>query len=198
MIHGYARVSTTGQSSRNQVAELKAAGCENIVYETASGARGGRPRLRHLIEKLEPGDVLMVSRLDRLARSTKDLLDVLAQVGERGAAFRSLHEHWSDTSSAHGRLLVVVLAGMAEFERELVLERTREGRDAAQARGVKFGRRPTLTRTQVAWAAIQRRDGASCRDLGRILNVHWSTIGRIPPAAVDAPAVRWTPGPTGA
>lgn len=193
MIIGYARVSTQGQSTRNQVEELLAAGCEDVVHETASGAHGARPRLKQLLAKLNPGDILIVTRLDRLARSTVDLLNTLKAISDRGAAFRSIHDHWADSSSAHGRLMITVLGSLAEFERELMIARTAEGRAAAMDRGVRFGRKPVLSRNQVSWVAMQRRQGATCRDLARILDVHWSTISRIPPAADDAPPVAWRP-----
>ncbi len=115
MIYGYARVSTDGQSLDAQRAELIAAGCAKVFGETASGARADRPRLARALAALDPGDVLVVTRLDRLARSTRDLLNVLAMVAAKGAAFRSLRDAWADTTTPHGRLMVTVLAGLAEL-----------------------------------------------------------------------------------
>src|SRR6516162_3045051 len=120
MIYGYARVSTDGQSVDAQVKQLRAAGAAQVYRETASGARADRVQLRRVMGQLADGDVLMVTRLDRLARSTRDLLSALAQIGERGAGFRSLSDTWADTTTAHGRLILTVLGGLAEFERDLI------------------------------------------------------------------------------
>ena len=182
MIYGYARVSTDGQSLDAQRAELIAAGCAKVFGETASGARADRPRLARALEALDPGDVLVVTRLDRLARSTRDLLNVLAMVAAKGAAFRSLRDAWADTTTPHGRLMVTVLAGLAEFERELIVARTSEGRARAKARGVKLGPRFKLSAEQRAYVARERAKGESVRHLARILGVSKATIGRIPAA----------------
>ncbi len=182
MIYGYARVSTDGQSLDAQRAELIAAGCAKVFGETASGARADRPRLARALEALDPGDVLVVTRLDRLARSTRDLLNVLASIAAKGAAFRSLRDAWADTATPHGRLMVTVLAGLAEFERELIVARTSEGRARAKARGVKLGPRFKLSAEQRAYVARERARGESVRHLARILGVSKATIGRIPAA----------------
>jgi DNA invertase Pin-like site-specific DNA recombinase len=138
--YGYARVSTDGQSLASQDAELHAAGCAKVYAEKISGARSDRPELAKVLKRLDTGDVLIVTRLDRLARSTRDLLNILDDIAKRGAGFKSLHDSWADTTSADGRLMVTILAGLAEFERELILARTSDGRARAKARGVKFGR----------------------------------------------------------
>ena len=117
---GYARVSTNGQDLAGQDAELMAAGCAKVFKEKVSGAKTDRPELAKAIRKLEDGDVLVVTRLDRLARSTRDLLNVLAEISKRGAGFKSLKDSWADTTSAHGRLMLTILGGLAEFERELI------------------------------------------------------------------------------
>jgi DNA invertase Pin-like site-specific DNA recombinase len=192
MIYGYARVSTGGQSPAHQVEQLVAAGCEKVVTEIASGAHD-RPRLTRLVKSLEPGDVLMVTRLDRIARTSLALLRILQQVTDQGAAFRSLVEHWADTTTAYGKLLMTVLAGHAEFERDLLLERTAEGRRSAVARGVKLGRRHALSPLQRQWVAVQKREGAGIRDLARLFGVHHATISRIPEAAPGVEAPAWTP-----
>lgn len=181
MIVGYARVSTDGQSAEAQAAELRAAGCELVFQETASGAKTNRAQLTRALSRLHPGDVLVVTRLDRLARSTRDLLNVLATINDRSAQFRSLRDAWADTTTAHGRLMLTVLGGLAEFERELIRTRTTEGRDRARARGVKLGRKPKLTTAQRAFVAQQRAGGESVRHLARVLGVSRATIGRIPP-----------------
>ncbi len=132
MIYGYARVSTDGQSVAAQVAALQAAGAAKVFRETASGgAQTERAQLRKAIAALESGDVLTVTRLDRLARSTRDLLNTLAAVADRRAGFRSLGDTWADTTTSHGRLMLTVLGGLAEFERDLIRTRTGEGRERA-------------------------------------------------------------------
>jgi DNA invertase Pin-like site-specific DNA recombinase len=146
MIYGYARVSTDGQSLDAQVKQLRAAGAEKVLKETASGAKTDRAQLARVIGQLEKGDVLMVTRLDRLARSTRDLLNTLAAIATKGAGFRSLNDAWADTTTAHGRLSV--LGGLAEFERELIRARTGEGRARAKANGVRLGRKSALTHHQ--------------------------------------------------
>ena len=148
MILGYARVSTDGQSVDAQVKALRAAGAEKVYRETASGARADRVQLRRVLDQLDKGDVLMVTRLDRLARSTRDLLNTLAAIADKGAGFRSLGDTWADMTTAHGRLMLTVLGGLAEFERELIRARPSEGRERAKAKGVKLGRKPKLTEHQ--------------------------------------------------
>jgi DNA invertase Pin-like site-specific DNA recombinase len=112
--YGYARVSTDGQSLASQDAELHAAGCAKVYAEKISGARSDRPELAKVLKRLDTGDVLIVTRLDRLARSTRDLLNILDDIAKRGAGFKSLHDSWADTTSAHGRLMVTILAGLIE------------------------------------------------------------------------------------
>jgi DNA invertase Pin-like site-specific DNA recombinase len=147
MKYGYARVSTDGQSVNAQVAALRKHGAGKVFREVASGAKTHRAQLRRVIDQLDAGDVLMVTRLDRLARSTRDLLNTLAAIADRKAGFRSLNDTWADTTTSHGRLMLTVLAGLAEFERDLIRARTSEGRERAKARGVKMGRPPKLTPT---------------------------------------------------
>jgi DNA invertase Pin-like site-specific DNA recombinase len=144
-IYGYARVSTKDQTLASQDAQLHAAGCAKVFAEKISGAKSDRPELKKVLKTLGQGDVLIVTRLDRLARSTRDLLNILAEAAKLGAGFKSLAEVWADTTTSHGRLMLTVLGGLAEFERDLILARTSDGRTRAQARGVKFGRKPILT-----------------------------------------------------
>jgi DNA invertase Pin-like site-specific DNA recombinase len=127
--YGYARVSTDGQSVEAQVRQLTKAGCKKVFREVASGAKTDRAQLRRLLGQLEAGDVLTVTRLDRLARSTRDLLNTLAAITGKKAGFRSLGDTWADTTTSHGRLMLTVLGGLAEFERDLIRTRTGEGRD---------------------------------------------------------------------
>src|SRR6202049_4900692 len=159
MIVGYARVSTDGQSFEAQQAARIAAGSERVFAEKVSGAATDRKALAKAITALGAGDVLLVTRLDRLARSTRDLLNVLDTVAKVGAGFRSLADAWADTTTPHGRLMLTVLGGLAEFERELIRARTDEGRKRAQARGVRFGRKLKLTAHQIVEARARRAAG---------------------------------------
>jgi DNA invertase Pin-like site-specific DNA recombinase len=178
-IYGYARVSTDGQTLDAQVAALKAAGAERVFSEKQSGAKTDRAALAKALAALSAGDVLVVTRLDRLARSTRDLLNVLATVSERGAGFRSLGDPWADTTTPHGRLMLTVLGGLAEFERSLIMTRTGEGRARAMARGVRFGRKPKLTAHQIEEARKRREAGEALSEIGRSFNVSHSTISRL-------------------
>ncbi len=178
-IVGYARVSTDGQTLDAQHAALKAAGAERIYSEKISGAVTDRKALTKAIGALGAGDVLLVTRLDRLARSTRDLLNVLATVAEKAAGFRSIADAWADTTTPHGRLMLTVLGGLAEFERELIRARTDDGRKRAMVRGVRFGRKPKLTPHQVREALARRAAGEPLIEIGRSYNVSHSTISRL-------------------
>ena len=173
------RVSTDGQSLASQDAELHAAGCAKVYADKISGARSDRPELAKALKRLDTGDVLIVTRLDRLARSTRDLLNILDDIAKRGAGFKSLHDAWADTTSAHGRLMVTILAGLAEFERELILARTSDGRTRAKARGVRFGRPPTLTAHQRREVLQRLAQGEVQADVARSFNVSQATISRL-------------------
>jgi DNA invertase Pin-like site-specific DNA recombinase len=177
--YGYARVSTDGQSLDAQVQELKAAGAEKVFREKISGAVSDRAQLRRAVDALEKDDVLLVTRLDRLARSTRDLLNTLAKVAAKKAGFRSLRDTWADTTTPHGRLMLTVLAGLAEFERELIRSRTGEGRERAIARGVRMGRRPKLTPHQRGEALARRAAGEPLVDIAKTYAVSHSTISRL-------------------
>jgi len=177
--YGYARVSTDGQKLEAQETELKAAGVEKIFKEKMSGAETNRPSLSKALAALQPGDVLVVTRLDRLARSTRNLLNILATVGEKGAGFRSLRDSWADTTSPHGRLMLAILGGLAEFERELIKTRTSEGRERAKSRGVHLGRKPKLTLHQRREAIARRATGEAIVEIARSYNVAHSTISRL-------------------
>ena len=181
MIYGYARVSTDGQSEAAQVRQLRAAGAKKVFREVASGAKTDRPQLRRLLAQIGPGDVITVTRLDRLARSTRDLLNTLAAITGKKAGFRSLADAWADTTTPHGRLMLTVLGGLAEFERELIRARTRtgEGRERAKARGQSLGRPFKLTPHQRSEAIRRRDQGETLSDIARSYNVHPSTISRL-------------------
>jgi DNA invertase Pin-like site-specific DNA recombinase len=176
---GYARVSTDGQSLDGQLATLKQHGAAAIFKEKLSGARADRPQLQKLLVGLRPGDTLLVTRLDRLARSTRDLLNVLDTVARAGASFRSIGDAWCDTTTPHGRLMLTVLRGLAEFERELIRERTGEGRRRAMQAGVKFGRPKVLSPFQAAEAARRREAGEPLSLIAQAYRVSVSTIARL-------------------
>jgi DNA invertase Pin-like site-specific DNA recombinase len=178
-VYGYARVSTDGQTLAAQDAALHAAGCAKVYSETASGAKTDRAQLRKLIGRMKEGDTLVVTRLDRLARSTRDLLNLLDEISKRGAGFKSLADTWADTTTAHGRLMLTVLGGLAEFERELIKARTGEGRVRAKAKGVHMGRPPKLTPHQRREAIARRDAGESLTDIARTFGVSHTTISRL-------------------
>ena len=180
MKYGYARVSSDGQSVDAQVRQLTKAGCKKVFREVASGAKTDRAQLRRLLDVLDTGDVPIVTRLDRLARSTRNLLNTLAAITAKKAGFRSLGDTWADTTTSHGRLMLTVLGGLAEFERDLIRVRTGEGRARAVARGQRMGRPPKLTPHQKR-EAIKRRDTGeeSLAEIGRSYNVSAATISRL-------------------
>lgn len=179
MIYGYARVSTDGQTLDTQRDALNAAGTDKVFAETASGARSDRAQLARMMKDVAAGDTVIVTRLDRLARSTRDLLNILGTLSDRGVAFRSLSDAWADTTTPHGRLMLTVLGGLAEFERELIKSRTSEGRERAKARGQAFGPKPKLTSFQQQEARQRKAAGESVRDIARSYNVSGSTISRL-------------------
>ena len=179
MIIGYARVSTDGQTLDNQQVSLRAAGADKIFSETVSGAITDRRQLAKAIDCLSEGDLLIVTKLDRLARSTRDLLNTLATISDKGAGFRVLDNPALDTTSAHGKLLLNILGSIAEFERELIKARTGEGRARAKLRGVRFGRKPKLSLHQIKEALARKQTGEALADIGRSYNVSHSTISRL-------------------
>jgi DNA invertase Pin-like site-specific DNA recombinase len=178
-VFGYARVSTDGQTLASQDAELMGAGCAKVYAEKVSGARSDRPELGKLLRRVEAGDLLIVTRLDRLARSTRDLLNILHMLAERGAKFKSLHDPWADTTTPQGELLVTILAGFATFERHLIKARTDDGRKRAQARGVRFGRPRKLDQHQRQEAVQRLANGETLVDVARTYGVDPTTIGRL-------------------
>jgi DNA invertase Pin-like site-specific DNA recombinase len=179
--YGYARVSTDGQTLTAQDAALREHGCAKVFAEKASGAKTDRKALAQALRALGSGDVLVVTRLDRLARSTRDLLNTLDAIAKAGAGFKSLADTWADTTTAHGRLMLTVLGGLAEFERSLILARTSEGRARAQARGVHMGRPSALNRDQQREALARREAGEALTDIARTFGVSHTTIGRLRP-----------------
>lgn len=175
--YGYARVSTAEQTPELQVEALRAAGCDRVVVEEASGADRSRPRLARLLEQLRAGDELVVWKLDRLSRSLANLLSILARLEEDGVAFRSLTEA-IDTASPAGRMMLAMLGAVAEFERAMIRERTTAGLAARRALGRVGGRTAKLSAEQRAQARQWLRQGRDAATVGRLLNVHRSTVLR--------------------
>ncbi len=178
MMIGYARVSTEGQTLDQQRAALQAAGCKRVFEEKASSTQRDRPELAKMLDHLQPGNVLTVTRLDRLARSTRDLLDIAERIGQAEAGLRSLAEPWADTTTPAGRMVLTFFAGVAEFERSLIHERTSAGRVAARAKGVRFGRPPALSAEQIAHARQLIHDNKKLPEVAQLLKVHRSTLYR--------------------
>jgi DNA invertase Pin-like site-specific DNA recombinase len=178
---GYARVSTYGQTLDAQLEQLRAAGCSsrNIYREKVTGARADRRELNRMLGKLAPGDVMTVTRIDRLARSTFDLFAIVKRVVDAKAQFRSLAEPWADTGTSTGRLMLAVLGGLADVERDLIRTRTAEGRSRAKAQGKHMGRPPSLTPAQQKEAIRRRAQGATLDELARSYNVSRATISRL-------------------
>lgn len=178
-IIGYARVSTYGQTLDAQLEQLKAAGCVRVYREKATGAKIERRELQRMLKALSPGDVVTVTRIDRLARSTFDLFSIVKQIVDAGGQFRSLAEPWADSSTSTGRLMLAVLGGLADVERDLIRTRTAEGRSRATARGQHMGRPAALTLQQAAEARVRRKDGATLQELADSYNVSKATISRL-------------------
>jgi DNA invertase Pin-like site-specific DNA recombinase len=176
---GYARVSTQDQDLSGQLEALKAAGATLVYKEKVSGVRADRPQLTKLMSALKAGDVVVVTKLDRLGRSTRELLDLIDRIGKAGASFRSLGDPLWDTGSPQGRLLSTLLAAIAEFERELIRERTGDGRKRAMAAGVRFGRKRKLSEFQRSEALKRRAAGEPLAAIARSYAVDISTISRL-------------------
>lgn len=178
MLVGYARVSTRDQSPALQLDALRAAGCERVFEETAGGARADRPQLTAALDFVRPGDALVVWKLDRLARSTRQLIDTVEQLRTRGIGFRCLTQDL-DTTTSGGRLVFTIFSAIAEFEREVIRERTRAGLDAARARGRTGGRPPALSdRDRTAARALLRDPELTVVEVAARLNVAPSTLYR--------------------
>jgi len=179
MLIGYARVSTNDQETAAQVAALKAAGCERIYREKASGGRWDRPELHRLLDQLRKGDVLVVWKLDRLSRSLRDVLAIMERLADTKAGFRSLTEA-VDTTTPAGRMMMQMVGAFAEFERAMLRERTKAGLDAARRDGRIGGRPPKLSTQQQA--EIQKmvlRGGKTAADAARLFKIHPSTVSRL-------------------
>src|SRR5208282_3768322 len=179
MLIGYARVSTSEQETAAQVAALKAAGCERIYREKASGGRWDRPELQRLLDQLRKGDVLVVWKLDRLSRSLRDVLIIMERLTEAKAGFRSLTEA-VDTTTAAGRMMMQMVGAFAEFERAMLRERTKAGLDTARAEGRIGGRRPKLSAQQQSEIRkMITRGDKTAADAARLFKVHPATVSRL-------------------
>ena len=178
MIIGYARVSTDEQNLDAQTDALQAAGAERIYADRISGTKSSRPELDRMLDQLREGDVVVVTKYDRLARSLRDLLDLIEAIKERGAGFRSLAED-IDTTTPAGRLIFHVFASVAQFERERIAERTREGLQAARKRGRVGGRPSALSPSQAAEVRRMRdEEKRSIKEIAALFKVSESTARR--------------------
>jgi DNA invertase Pin-like site-specific DNA recombinase len=186
---GYARVSTEDQRLDLQRARLNEAGCGRLFEEKISGAARQRPALEQLLREMRTDDILVVTRLDRLARSTTELLRITELIAEKSAGLQSLEEPWADTTTPAGRMVLTVFSGVAEFERTLIQHRTHEGRQAAKRRGVSFGRPQKLRPDQKTLVLALVNEGRSISEVARTFNVHPATIHR----CLNAPQGRETP-----
>ena len=175
---GYARVSTYGQTLDAQLEQLKAEGCAKIYREKASGARADRRELLRMLKALAPDDVVTVTRIDRLARSTFDLFAIVKRIVEAGGQFRSVAEPWANTGTSTGRLIIAVLGGLADVERDLIRTRTAEGRSRAKARGQHMGRSSKLTLQQQGEARQRRAEGETLNELAQSHNATTSAAQR--------------------
>jgi len=176
---GYARVSTAEQTTGLQTDALAQAGCERVFDETASGAQRDRPELAKAIEFLRPGDVLVVWKLDRLARSLRQLIETVEDLQARGIGFISITEG-IDTTSAGGKLVFHIFGALAEFEREMIRERTVAGLKSAKGRGVRLGRPSALTDQQIAMARSLKASGElTSSQIARQLRVSRATLYRV-------------------
>lgn len=176
---GYARVSTSDQNLELQLAALNEAGCSRIYQEKISGAKKERPELDRLLDQLRPNDIIVVWKLDRLARSTHHLLELVELIREAKASFQSLSEPWADTTSHAGKMIMTVFAGIAEFERDLIRERTGAGRIAAVKRGIRFGRPEKMNAEQKSLALRLLKEDKSVSEVAKAFNVHKTTIYRL-------------------
>ncbi|MDD9911694.1 MAG: recombinase family protein [Alphaproteobacteria bacterium] len=180
MIFGYARVSTPAQCLKTQQEILTGAGAAILFCEVASGkSMRERKELKNMLGQIKNSDVILVTRLDRLARSTSDLLHIISELKQKGAQIRSLAEPWADSTSPAGEMVLTVFAGIAQFERELIKTRAEEGRRVARANGVKFGRKNKLTVHQQRTALELLAKGEGVRAVARLFNVNASTISRL-------------------
>jgi DNA invertase Pin-like site-specific DNA recombinase len=185
---GYARVSSNTQDYQGQVEALKVAGCERIFSEKMSGkSADDRRQFKLLMKALVPGDTVVVTKLDRLARSSRDLHNIIHDLDGLGCGFTSLRESWCDTTTSAGRLMLTIMGGIAQFERELIRSRCEEGIERAKAKGIRFGRKRKLDRYMVRAAADRYAKGETMAELAEVYGVNEATIWRaLQPGAPSA------------
>ncbi|ARW11940.1 MULTISPECIES: recombinase family protein [Acetobacter] len=176
---GYARVSTVGQTLDIQIKTLKEYGCHRIYCEKASGADASRIELHKLLSRLKEGQIVVVTRLDRLARSTFDLFSIVKVITEKNSQFYSISEPWTDTSTSTGRLMLAVLGGLADVERDLIRNRTSEGRARAIAQGKKMGRPSKITSAQRKEIIQYRKNGKTLDEIAKYFGISSTTVSRI-------------------
>src|SRR6185503_10851566 len=162
---GYARVSNTGQDLAVQLEKLERAGCKKVFKEKRSGVDAGRPELKQCLEYLREGDTLLVTKIDRLARSTSDLYRIISDLAERGVAFKVIDDPSFDTTSRTGKLIMGILALIAEFENDIRRERQMDGIAKAKERGTRFGPKPQLTAERVEEIRTLRKDGSTVPEI---------------------------------
>ncbi|BAP81914.1 DNA invertase Pin-like site-specific DNA recombinase [Bradyrhizobium diazoefficiens] len=186
-VYGYARVSTSSQELDIQLAQLDAAGCERVFCEKESGTKDNRRVLSQLLRRLRPGEVVIVSALDRLTRGGPfKMLSILAEITSRGAAYKSLAEPWADTTHELGEVLAALVGYIARKTREDIIRRTSAGRERARQNGVRFGRKPKLTMAQREAALARRRAGENQKAIAQAFNVSCSTISRLKSTSSNA------------
>jgi DNA invertase Pin-like site-specific DNA recombinase len=174
---GYMRVPTFDQNLDRQEQQLKEVGCEQIFYEKVTGTKRDRPELNRMLEYLRPSDTVIVTDLTRLSRSTKDLLEITELIAAKGAHLQSLKESWLDTTSAHGKMLFTLFAGIAQFERDFIAERTKEGIVAAKKRGKTLGR-PKVDQEKIDYALYLINQGSTISEAAEKAGISRMTLYR--------------------
>lgn len=178
MIFGYMRVSTLDQNLERQEQQLKGAGCEKVFYEKVTGTKRDRIELNMLLEHLRDGDTVIITDLTRLSRSTKDLIEIVERIGNKGANLRSLKESWLDTTTAHGKLMFTMFAGLAQFERDLTSERTKEGLQAAASNG-RYAGRPETSEHKIEYAFhLYDKGGMTMQEIADEVGISRMTLHR--------------------
>lgn len=176
---GYARLRAHDRSLDRQLNALEKAGCERIFREISSGSPRLLTERQRMLDEIRPGDIVVVWKLDRLVRSTRDLLDTTERIGKAGGGFESLSEPWANTTTGAGQMIMTIFAGVAEFERDLIREHVEAGREAAKQRGVRIGRPPKLNPEELQVACQLLADGEPIREVAKTFHVHEATIYRL-------------------
>jgi DNA invertase Pin-like site-specific DNA recombinase len=194
MIVGYARISDKKQSLNRQIDALTSFGIDerNIYKEKGTGTKKDRPELLRLIDELKPSDTVVVAELTRISRSTKDLFEIVEQIQSKGADIKSLKENWLDTTTSHGKLMFTIFAGLSQFERDLISDRTKEGLAAAKARG-RNGGRPSKRSEKELTVKILYEKGIKIAEIVRQTDLSRSTVNRIVKDIKDVAAAHQPP-----